>query len=270
MGTDLVLFGGGLGAGLFGSILGLGGGILIVPFLTIVMGEPLTLAIGTSLVSVVATSTGAAAHNVRTGRADVRLGLTLEVGTIVGATAGGVLAGILAEQLLAGLFAGLMAYTALSLLRGALRPGRGIESTIEIDPAAPDGPGSPAYRVHRLPAAVVGSAGAGVVSALLGVGGGIVKVPLLRLVMGVPMHVAAATSNFVIGVTAAAGAYAYLFRGDVDAATAGPVVLGALAGATVGARVAPLLRARWLTFAFVLLTGWVAVEMTLRALSSGQ
>jgi len=263
--TDLGLFGGGLGAGRFGSILGLGGGILIVPFLTSVMGEWLTLAIGTSLVSVVATSTGAAAHNVRTGRADVRLGLTLEVGTIIGATTGGILAGILAEELLAGLFAGLMVYTALSLLRGAIRPGPA-PAVVPVDPGAPDGAGSPTYRSRRLPAALAGSAAAGVVSALLGVGGGIVKVPLLRLVMGVPMHVAAATSNFVIGVTAAAGAYAYLFRGDVDAATAGPVVLGALAGAAVGARLAPLFRARWLTLAFVVLTGWVAVEMTLRAL----
>jgi len=266
MPTVLVLFAGGATAGVFGAILGLGGGILIVPFLTILVGEPLPLAIGTSLVAVVATSTGAAAHNVRTGRADVRLGLTLEVGTIVGATAGGILAGLVAEQVLAGLFAGLLLYTSLSLLRSALQPSTVDATAPDVHPGARDGASAPAYRTRRLPLALAGSAGAGVVSALLGVGGGIVKVPLLRMVMGVPMHVAAATSNFVIGVTAAAGAYAYLLRGDVEPLTAGPVVLGAMAGATIGARVAPHLRARWLTALFVVVTAWVSIEMGVRAL----
>jgi uncharacterized protein len=270
MPTVLVLFGGGATAGLFGAILGLGGGILIVPFLTIVMGEPLPLAIGTSLVAVIATSTGAAAHNVATGRADVRLGLTLEVGTIVGATAGGLIAGLVAEQLLAGLFAGLLAYTSLSLLRSAFTVSDADGEPSAVDPGAPDGRDAPAYRTRRLPLALAGSAGAGVVSALLGVGGGIVKVPLLRMVMGVPMHVAAATSNFVIGVTAAAGAYAYLLRGDVEPASAGPVVLGAMAGATIGVRLAPRLRARWLTVLFVVVTAWVSVEMATRAIGGGQ
>lgn len=264
----LALFGGGAAAGLFGAVLGLGGGILIVPFLTILMSEPLPLAIGTSLVAVVATSTGAAAHNVRTGRADVRLGLTLEVGTILGATAGGFVAGLVADGVLAGLFAALLAYTSLSLLRGALWPSSSDRLDPEVDPDAGDGPDAPGYRTHRLPWALAGSAGAGVVSALLGVGGGIVKVPLLRMVMGAPMHVAAATSNFVIGATAAAGAYAYLLRGDVDPATAGPVVLGAMAGAAVGARVASVIRARWLTLLFVAVTAWVSVEMGLRALGA--
>jgi uncharacterized protein len=256
--------------GLFGAILGLGGGILIVPFLTIMMGEPLPLAIGTSLVAVIATSTGAAAHNVATGRADVRLGLTLEVGTIVGATAGGVIAGLVAEQLVAGLFAGLLAYTSLSLLRSAVRPSADDDATDNLDPGARDGVEAPTYRSRRLPLALAGSAGAGIVSALLGVGGGIVKVPLLRMVMGVPMHVAAATSNFVIGVTAAAGAYAYLLRGDVEPASAGPVVLGAMAGATIGVRLAPLLRARWLTLLFVVVTAWVSIEMAMRAIGGAR
>ena len=103
------------------------------------------------------------------------------------------------------------------------------------DPAAADGPGAPAYRSHRVPAAVGGSFVAGNVSGLLGVGGGIVTVPLVHLVMGAPMLVAVATSNFMIGITAAAGAYAYLFRGDVDPRQAAPMVVGTALGAALGA-----------------------------------
>ena len=268
MGTELLLFGGGTLAGLIGAVLGLGGGIVIVPFLTIVMGEPFTLAIGTSLVAVVGSSTGAAAHNVRTRRADVRLGLTLEVATATGAAAGGLVAGVLSESLLAGLFAALMAYTAFSLLRSAFLPAAADDGLRGVDASAPDGPGAPTYRRRRLPAALGGSVGAGVLSSLLGVGGGIIKVPLLRLVMGAPMHIAAATSNYMIGVTAAAGAYAYLLRGDIDPLKAAPVVLGTMVGATLGARVAPRLHARGLTILFVVATGWVSVEMALRALGA--
>jgi uncharacterized membrane protein YfcA len=239
--------------------------VLIVPLLTLGFGESLPRAIGTSLVAVVATSAGAAAHNVRTGRADVRLGLTLEIGTVLGAAAGGLLAGLLAERVLAGLFAGLMAYVALSLLRQSFATPDDAEAGEPVDPAAPQGAGAPAYRARRLPLALSGSVGAGAVSALLGIGGGVVKVPLMRLVMGVPLHVATATSNFMIGVTAAAGAYAYLFRGDIEPMVAAPLALGVLAGAAVGARAAPRVHARWLAILFVIVAAWVAVEMGLRA-----
>lgn len=272
METDLLLFAGGVGAGLFGALLGLGGGVLIVPLLTLGFGEPLARAIGTSLVAVVATSAGAAARNVRTSRADVRLGITLELGTVAGAAGAGLLAGVLAERLLAGLFAALMAYVALSLLPGALSEGAepdqvtGHRGGQTLDnPAAADGPAAPAYRTHNLPLALGGSVGAGAISGLLGVGGGIVKVPLMRLVMGVPIHVAMSTSNVMIGVTAAAGAYAYLFRGDIDPEVAAPLALGALVGAAAGARISPRVHSRWLVLLFVAVAGWVALEMGLRA-----
>jgi hypothetical protein len=265
METEVLLFAGGAVVGVLGALLGIGGGILIVPLLTLGFGEPLSRAIGTSLVAVVATSAGAAAHNVRAGRADVRLGLTLEIGTVLGAAAGGLLAGLLAERVLAGLFAALMAYVALSLLGRTFAPADEATADEPVDPMAPDGPAAPAYRSRRLPLALGGSVGAGAVSALLGVGGGIVKVPLMRLVMGAPMHVATATSNFMIGVTAAAGAYAYLFRGDVEPMVAAPLALGVLGGAAVGARIAHRIETRWLTILFVVVAGWVAVEMGLRA-----
>lgn len=261
----LLLLGGGLGAGIFGSLLGLGGGIVLVPLLTLGFGLPLPSAIGTSLVAVVATSAGAAAHNLRSGVADLRLALLLQVGAIVGATAGGLAAGLIADRVLAGLFAGLMIYTAASLLRTtwmrtADPPERQPQSSGMADHAAD------AYWQGHLPVVAGGSLGAGVVSALLGVGGGIVTVPLLRLALRVPIHVAAATSNVVLGSTAAAGAWAFLVRGDVQAATAGPVVLGAALGAAAGARLAPHVRARWLIALFLVVATWVVFEMAATAL----
>lgn len=269
MPTELLLALSGLAAGTFGAMLGLGGGILIVPLLTLAFGVPLTAAVGTSLVSVIATSTGAAALNVRAGRADVRLGITLGAATVVGAASGGILAGYLPDRILAGLFAALLAYTGVTMLRGLLRPPAHHAATApEVDPTAPDGPDAPAYRTHRLPLALGGSVVAGHASGLLGVGGGIVSVPLIRMLMGAPMRVAVATSNFMIGITAAAGAAAYLFRGEIDPRIAAPVVVGVTAGAALGALIAARLRPGWLTGLFVVVVGYVAVRMALRALGT--
>jgi hypothetical protein len=266
MPTDLLLVLSGLVAGAFGALLGLGGGILIVPILTLGFGVPLTAAVGTSLICVIATSTGAAAINVRSGRADVRLGITLGAGTVVGALTGGVVAGVLPDRALAGLFAALLAYTAVTMGRRLLpsvAPRADDDGT--LDPAAPDGSSAPGYRRRRLPMAIGGSFLAGNVSGLLGVGGGIVTVPLIHLVMGAPMRVAVTTSNFMIGITAAAGAYAYLFRGDVDPRLAAPVVLGVAAGAAIGAGLSARLRSSWLTALFVVVVVYVAARMALRA-----
>jgi hypothetical protein len=268
MPTELLLVLSGLAAGAFGGLLGLGGGILIVPILTLGFGVPLTTAIGTSLVCVIATSTGAAAINVRAGRADVRLGITLGAGTVVGAATGGIVAGLLPERVLAALFAALLAYTAFTMIRG-LRAGGPADTAPPGDPAAPDGPDTPAYRSHRVPWAVAGSFAAGNVSGLLGIGGGIVTVPLIHLVMRAPIQVAVATSNFMIGITAAAGAYAYLFRGDVDPRQAAPVVLGVAVGAAIGAGVAGRFRSSWLVLLFVVVVAYVTVQMVLRALGLG-
>jgi uncharacterized membrane protein YfcA len=268
--TAVLLFAGGIAGGLFGAVLGIGGGVLIVPLLTLGFNVPLAHAVGISLICVVATSTGAAAWNVRAGRADVRLAIFLEVGTVLGALAAGLAAPIVPDRLLAGGFALLMVYAGVAMTRRG--PAASVMSADDpaINPSAPDGPAAPAYRSHRLPEAVAGSVGAGVVSALLGVGGGVVKVPLLRLVMGVPLHVASATSTYIIGVTAAAGAYPYLLRGQVDPALAGPMVLGVAAGAAAGAALAPRLRARWLALLFAAVAAYVAIQMALRAAGVGQ
>jgi uncharacterized membrane protein YfcA len=266
MPTDVLLVLSGAAAGAFGAMLGLGGGILIVPILTLGFGMPLTAAIGTSLISVIATSTGAAALNVRAGRADVRLGITLGAGTVVGALTGGLIAGVLPERALAGLFALLLVYTAISMLRGlrSSRPEAGED--VAVDPAAPDGPQAPAYRRRRLPLAVAAAFGGGNVSGLLGIGGGVITVPVVHLLQGAPIRVSVATSNYMIGLTAAAGAYTYLFRGDVDPHRAAPVVLGVAAGAAIGAVAGPRLRASWLIVLFVAVLAYVAFEMARRAL----
>ena len=269
IGTELLLVLAGFVAGGFGALLGLGGGILIVPILTLIFEAPLHTAIGTSLVSVIATSAGGSAHNVRTGRADIRLGMTLAMAAVVGAFVGGTLAGVLPERALAGLFAALLAWTAVTFARGLMRPyrtGPGGPTEPTLDPTAADGAAAPPYRRRRLPAAFGGSFLAGNISGLLGVGGGSVTVPLIHLVQGAPLHVAVATSNFIIGITAAAGAYAYLFRGDVDPSIAGPVVLGVAVGAAGGARLAARLRATWLSVLFLAVVTYTAVEMALRAI----
>jgi len=267
MPTDLLLVLGGVGAGAFGGLLGLGGGILIVPILTLGFGLPLTAAVGTSLVCVIATSAGAAAVNVQAGRADVRLGMLLAAGTVIGALTGSLVAGLLPERLLAGLFALLMTYTAASLGRRLFERGRPATREDEpVDPTLPDGPGAPAYRSRHLGPPVAASVLAGNVSGLLGVGGGIVMVPLQHIGMGAPLTTAVATSNFMIGLTAAAGAYAYLFRGDVDPRLAAPMVLGVVAGAWLQARVADRVPVRVLRAVFVLVVAYVAVEMGARAL----
>ena len=269
MPTELLLALSGLAAGAFGAMLGLGGGILIVPILTLGFGLPLSAAVGTSLVCVIATSTGAAAVNVRAGRADVRLGMTLGAGTVVGALTGALVAGLLSERVVAALFAALLGYTAFTMLQRLLGGEAEAADAPTDDPAAPDGPGAPAYRSNRVTAALGGSFVAGNVSGLLGVGGGIVTVPLVHLVMGAPMRVAVATSNFMIGITAAAGAWAYLFRGDIDPRQAAPMVVGVALGAALGASLGGRVRARWLTGAFVVVVGYVAIQMALRAAGAG-
>jgi uncharacterized membrane protein YfcA len=266
MPTELLLALSGLLAGAFGALLGLGGGILIVPILSLGFGIPIASAVGTSLVCVIATSTGGAAVNVAAGRADVRLGISLGAGTVVGAVTGAIIAGFLPERLLAGLFAALLAYTTVAMLRRSRVEGDPTRDEASTDPSAPDGPAAPAYRTTRLPAAVGGSFVAGNVSGLLGIGGGVVTVPLIHLVMRAPMRVAVATSNFMIGLTAAAGAYAYLFRGDIDPREAAPVVIGVAAGAAVGARLSGRIQATWLAILFATVMVYVTVQMARRAL----
>ncbi|HYH93586.1 MAG TPA: sulfite exporter TauE/SafE family protein [Candidatus Saccharimonadales bacterium] len=300
--VGLLMLGGGAAAGVFGSLLGLGGGILIVPLLTLGFGLPLREAVGVSLVCVIMTSSAAAGVYLERHVANLRLGMSLELFTAVGALVGGSIAFLLDERLLALLFAGLLIYVAISMARPRPAPASEIGDAASADPAAAvetarhaaadraaaaatdDGLAGvasdlqasatgfaatlsgPGYLVHGFGRGIVGATGAGVVSALLGVGGGIIKVPLMHLGMGVPLKVATATSNLMIGITAAASAVIYLIRGEIDPYVAGPTAIGVFVGAMVGSRLAHRIDARYLRWLFIIVLAYTAVQMLVRAL----
>ena len=250
---------GGIVAGLWGSVLGLGGGVLIIPMLTLLFGVPMREAIGASLVCVIATSSGAASLYVKKHLADIRLGMTLELATTLGAIAGGLIAGIIRPQILSVLFSVLLIYTAWTMFSKKENGNRKME-----DGAVNNNPQG--YKVIRLPLGLGASFFAGNISGLLGVGGGIIKVPVMYLFMGVPLKIAVATSNFMIGVTATASAFVYFSRGDVQPLVAGPTMLGVFLGATFGSHLFPKVKVELLKklLAFVLL--YVALEMLFKGI----
>jgi len=274
--TDVaLLMGGGLLAGVFGSLLGLGGGILIVPLLTLGFGLPLLEAVGVSLVCVIVTSGAAAGVYLERRVANLRLGMTLELFTAAGAMVGGLIAFLLPERVLEFLFAGLLVYTAVTMARRrdakpppTASPSEAAATDLADAPARTfaDSLSGPDYHVHRIGMGALGSVGAGVISALLGVGGGLVKVPVMHVLMGVPLRVATATSNLMIGITASTSAIVYLLRGGIDPYATGPTALGVFVGAAVGSRVAHRIDLRILRLLFVAVLLYTAFEMLRRAL----
>ena len=249
---------GGLIAGLFGSLLGLGGGVLIIPMLTLVFGIPMKEAVGTSLIYVIATSSGAASLYVKKHMADIRLGMTLELATTIGAVAGGLVAGIVKPEVLAILFSLLLVYIAFSMTRKRSEKNLGGGSSIPRD-----------YQITNLPLGMGASFFAGNVSGLLGVGGGVIKVPTMYLLMGVPLKIAAATSNFMIGVTATAGAFVYCARGEVDLLVSGSTMIGVFFGALIGSRILHLIKTEYLKKTFIIVLLYLSLEMLLKGLHLG-
>lgn len=273
--TDgLLLLAGGIAAGVFGSLLGLGGGILIVPFLTLVFGFPLLEAVGVSLVCVIMTSGAAAGVYLERRVANLRLGMTLELFTAIGALFGGLIAFLLPERLLEFVFALLLAYTALTMARrrdaseapADATPPPAANDLASDDHAFLDTLSGPGYRVHNLGFGVIGSVVAGIASALLGIGGGLVKVPVMHVIMGVPLRVATATSNLMIGITASASAIIYLIRGSIDPYAAAPTAIGVFIGASIGSRTAHRIQLRVLRGLFVAILLYTAWQMLQRAL----
>ena len=270
--TDgLLLLGGGALAGFFGSLLGLGGGILIVPLLTLGFGLPLLEAIGVSLICVIVTSSAAAGVYLERRTANLRLGMTLELFTAVGALAGGLIAFLLPESVLEGLFAALLVYVAVTMARP-----RAAGADLATGPAAADPAvagsfvgrlAGPDYTIRRFGFGALGSVGAGVASALLGIGGGLIKVPVMHVVMGIPLKVATATSNLMIGITASASAIVYLIRGGIDPYATAPTAIGVFLGASVGSRIAPRVDARLLRGLFVVILLYTSSQMLLRAIA---
>ena len=253
-------------AGLIGSLTGLGGGVVVVPLLALVFHVDLRLAMGASLLSVIATSSGAAAAYVRDGVSNVRLGMFLEIATTVGALAGAAATGLVATGALAVVFGAVLLSAAILSLRRVHEhppaPSTGaLALSMRLASTYPDGDRRVAYGVHRVGAGMGLMFVAGALSGLLGIGSGALKVVAMDDVMRLPFKVSTTTSNFMIGVTAAASAGVYLFRGYVDAGLAAPVVLGVLPGALLGARMLSRLRTRPLRLLFAAVIGLLALEM---------
>jgi uncharacterized protein len=253
-------------AGLLGALTGLGGGVVIVPLLVLVFDVDLRYAIGASLVAVIATSSGSAAAYVREGYSNIRIGMLLEIATTTGALTGAMAAARVPVGALSIVFGCVLLFSAY--FSGSRKPGSW--RTLPPDPLAvrlrldssfptPEGPG--AYHVQRVPAAFGLMYIAGVLSGLLGIGSGAVKVLALDQAMGLPFKVSTTTSNFMIGVTAAASAGIYLRRGYIDPGLAMPVVLGVLLGSIAGTRLLTVARSEWLRRMFMWVIVFVAFEM---------
>ena len=279
--------------GVLGAILGTGGGVFLIPILVLGMGVPMHHAVATSILSVIATSSAVAGSNVERGTANMRLGMTLEVATSLGAIAGGLTAGWLAPRTLEGLFAVVLVPTAVMMWRGRTGHGDDAEAGAGSGPSSASEAAGPdsgrdedlgvlgaeyydetegrlvAYRVQRLEAGLAVSFLAGNLSGLLGIGGGVFKVPALHLLCGVPIRAAAATSNFMIGVTAAASAALYYGRGDVRPALTAAVVLGVLVGSAVGTVLNRRVGGGAVRRLFSVLLVAVAVQMFYRLVSGG-
>lgn len=265
-----------IGAGLIGSLLGLGGGIIVVPALTLLFGLDIRYAIGASIVSVIATSSGAAAAYVRENMTNLRVAMLLEIGTTTGALTGAFLAGLLGGRWLYIIFGVMMGYSALMMFRNRHKDDEGeVPADAWSDRLRLHGSyfdkatgRNVVYRVTRAPLGLALMFVAGVVSGLLGIGSGALKVPAMDLAMRLPIKVSTATSNLMIGVTAAASASVYFVRGDINPFIAAPVAAGVLFGATGGSRLLPRLQSQSIRVAFVIVLLWVSGQMLLKGLHS--
>jgi uncharacterized membrane protein YfcA len=277
LGADGAIFAISILAGLVGALAGVGGGILIVPTLTLLFGIDIRLAIGASIVSVIATSSGAAAAYVRDRMTDMRVGMFLELATTTGAVVGALLAAIVAQAFLYVLLGVVLLGSALmQVLRlGEEMPPEvepsGLAARLRLASSYPDARlgREVSYAARRVPLGFVLMWGAGLVSGLLGIGSGALKVVAMDGAMRLPMKVSSATSNFMIGVTAAASAGIYLGRGDVDPTLVAPVALGVLAGAMLGARLLPRLANRQVRWIFLPVLVVIGIQTLLRGFGVG-
>jgi len=253
-------------AGFLGSLTGLGGGVVIVPLLTLVFGVDIRYAIGASLVSVIATSSGAAAAYVKEGYSNIRIGMFLEIATTIGALAGASLAAKLSTAVIAVVFGLVLIYSSYLSSRPRTEtvrkdPPDRLATLLRMDGTYPTPQGPQTYHVHGIPLGFGLMFIAGALSGLLGIGSGAVKVLAMDQAMRLPFKVSTTTSNFMIGVTAAASAGVYLNRGYIDPGLAMPVMLGVLAGSLFGARVLMHAQTRMLRIVFSLVIVLLGIEM---------
>jgi hypothetical protein len=259
-------------AGFLGALTGLGGGVVVVPALTLALGVNMKYAIGASLVSVIATSSGAAAAYVREGFSNIRIGMFLEIATTLGAIVGAILAGRIGTHALAIIFGLVLIQAAYLSFKGipvrelpvqsdALARRLRLSGSYPVDGQRQD------YGARNVPAGFGMMFGAGTLSGLLGIGSGAVKVIAMDRAMRIPFKVSTTTSNFMIGVTAAASAGIYLSRGFIDPRVAMPVMLGVLGGALLGAKVLVHAPVRTLRAVFAIVILALAIEMIVNGIT---
>ncbi len=262
----LLVWLGSLAAGFLGALTGLGGGVVIVPLLTLLFGVDIRYAIGASLVSVIATSSGAAAADVKEGYTNLRIGMFLEIATTTGALVGAAVATRLPADAIAIIFGAVLLISAYLSSRPHTTPGghddgSRLAARLRLAGSYPGGNGPVEYQVRGVPGGFGLMFVAGAVSGLLGIGSGALKVLAMDQVMRIPFKVSTTTSNFMIGVTAAASAGVYLNRGYIDPGLAMPVMLGVLPGALLGSRLLAGAQTRVLRMVFAVVVVFLAVEM---------
>ncbi len=270
---SLLTWAGSFAAGLLGSLTGLGGGVIIVPFLTLVFGVDIRYAIGASLVSVIATSSGAAAAYVKEGYSNIRVAMFLEIATTIGAIIGATLAHVIPTAAISLIFGLVLVQSAYLSTRPQREHPLAEKSgawaaRLRMDSSYPSLQGPKSYHVNRVPLGFLLMWVAGVLSGLLGIGSGAMKVVAMDRVMRLPFKVSTTTSNFMIGVTAAASAGIYLSRGFIDPPLAMPVMLGVLLGAFAGSRVLTRTPARTLRIVFGIVILVMAAEMIAHGLGA--
>ncbi|PEV57457.1 permease [Bacillus cereus] len=261
-------------AGIVGSILGLGGGIIITPALTLLFGVDINHAIGASIISVIATSSGSAIAYLKDRITNMRVGMFLEIATTVGAITGAFIGGIIAPDYLYIIFGLLLLYSAIAMLKKVKQeipvniPKHPLATKLKLHGQYYDKAlgKNISYHVDNVYGGFGVMYGAGVISGLLGIGSGSFKVMAMDVFMKLPLKVSSATSNFMMGVTAAASASVYFLRGDIDPKISAPVAIGVLIGATIGAKIMQRLKSKTIRMLFIPILAYVAVQMILQGL----
>ena len=248
-------------AGVLGSLTGIGGGVLLTPLLALYFGVPIRQAVGTSLVAVITTSAASSSIHLQRHTTDIRLGMTLELATAFGAAVTAYLVGYFNRNALEGLFAAFLLYSSITILAKRGKVQMQDESSPAVDPSV-----IPPYEPKRYPLGLAASLVAGALSGLLGIGGGPIKVPVMYIFMNVPLMVATATSNFMIGVTAAASAIVYYRRGDILVQYAAPLAVGVFLGSLLGARQAPRVHTKVVVYLLVGVMFYLAGHLILHLL----
>lgn len=271
---SLILFFGACFAGLIGSLTGLGGGVVVIPLLTLGFGVDMRYAIGAALVTSIATSSGAAAAYIKEGITNVRIGMFLEIATTTGAVAGAIVAMYLDKVYIAIIFACVLIFSSVRSISKKEEnidysaPGDKLGVKLKLNGSYPTKEGTvETYNVHNVVGGYSLMTLAGVLSGLLGIGSGALKVLAMDTAMRIPFKVSTTTSNFMVGVTAAASAVIYLQRGYIDPGLAMPIVVGVLVGAFFGSKILPKTNVRKLRILFSVVIFFLAISMVYNALT---